>query len=236
MRTSVIIPVKDRAETVAGAIESALGQMGAEAMEIVVVDDGSGDGTPDVLAGFGDAIRVIRLEESRGVAHARNVGIEAARGAFVAFLDSDDLWLEGKLESQIPAMEADAHCGLSFTDYTVAEEDERGALADVAVRRFEEAAPDFRRLFRRNFTGTSTIAVRKACFDSVGMFDESRRNRFGLRDVASHRAAVGHETHPACAGAVSPAWSELDGAGPGGGSAFVSGRDGDLDEARAGRA
>lgn len=85
---SVVIPTYDRARWVAEAIESSLAQAGPP-VETIVVDDGSTDQTPRVLARFGASIRVVR-QENRGLAAARNAGIRIATGAFVAFLDSDD--------------------------------------------------------------------------------------------------------------------------------------------------
>ena len=87
---STIIPVYNRAELAAAAIESALAQEDND-QEIIVVDDGSTDDTPKALARFGDRIRIVR-QENRGPGAARNLGIQHATGQYVTFLDSDDLW------------------------------------------------------------------------------------------------------------------------------------------------
>jgi glycosyltransferase involved in cell wall biosynthesis len=89
-------------------------------LEVIVVDDGSTDATPAVLAAYGDRIRVIRQKNS-GVAVARNAGIAAARGEYLAFLDSDDVWFPQKLERQMPRFAADpslglVHCGAETID------------------------------------------------------------------------------------------------------------------------
>jgi len=100
---SVIIPTYNRAHILRDAIESALGQEGAE-LEVVVADDGSTDGTADLVAGYSD--RVVYLwQEHRGAAAARNLAIEASRGDYVAFLDSDDVWLPGKLAAEMEGFE-----------------------------------------------------------------------------------------------------------------------------------
>jgi glycosyltransferase involved in cell wall biosynthesis len=99
---TVIIPVKDRQRELGRAIASALPQLEL-ADELLVVDDGS---QPPVSAGDGDGrIRVIRNAENKGAAGARNVGIANARNDVLAFLDSDDQWLEGKLAEQLAALE-----------------------------------------------------------------------------------------------------------------------------------
>ena len=100
---SVVLPAFNRAECVAESVESILSQTFRD-FEIIAVDDGSSDGTGDVLKKFGSSIRLIR-QENRGVSAARNTGIRAARGHWVAFLDSDDRWHPEKLERQLLALE-----------------------------------------------------------------------------------------------------------------------------------
>lgn len=98
---SVIIPTWNRAQLVRDAIHSALAQREGE-VEVIVVDDASTDSTAEVLAHeFGDLIRVLRLEHRRGPGGARNAGARLARGEFVGFLDSDDVWLPGKLDAEL---------------------------------------------------------------------------------------------------------------------------------------
>jgi glycosyltransferase involved in cell wall biosynthesis len=103
---SVVIPTHARPLLVPRAIRSVLSQTHSD-LEVVVVDDGSTDQTREVLAGFTDPrIKVVRHEINRGVAEARNTGIRAARGRFVAFLDDDDEWLPTKVERQLEAFDA----------------------------------------------------------------------------------------------------------------------------------
>ncbi len=101
---SVVIPTYNRADLLPRAIQSVLRQT-VPPVEILVVDDGSTDTTSDVCAGFGDSVRYVRVPNG-GVARARNVGIAAARGEFVALLDSDDTWSADKLEVQLAALAA----------------------------------------------------------------------------------------------------------------------------------
>src|SRR4051794_11272015 len=99
---SVVIPTRDRAGLVAGAVRSALAQTGVE-VEVCVVDDGSLE-PPNVPAD--ERVRLVRLPRPAGPAAARNAGLAATTGELVAFLDDDDEWLPGKLERQVAALEA----------------------------------------------------------------------------------------------------------------------------------
>lgn len=101
---SVVLPTYNRAELVVRAINSVLSQTVAD-LELIVVDDGSTDRTPEALARMGDPrLRVLRLAANQGVAGARNAGIQQARGRFIAFQDSDDLWRPHKLARQMRAL------------------------------------------------------------------------------------------------------------------------------------
>ncbi|MDT5063192.1 MAG: hypothetical protein QOH63_3651 [Acidobacteriota bacterium] len=102
---SVVIPTWNRAHLVGDAIESALSQRAGQ-VEVIVVDDDSTDDTADVLArSFGTRIRLLRSPRRRGAGAARNAGARLASGELVAFLDSDDLWLPGKLDAELRALE-----------------------------------------------------------------------------------------------------------------------------------
>ena len=99
-QVSVVIPTYNRASVLGRAITSVLNQTFHD-LECIIVDDGSTDQTTQVVAGFEDPrLRLLRLPVNRGVGHARNVGIQSARGELIAFLDSDDEWLSQKLERQ----------------------------------------------------------------------------------------------------------------------------------------
>ena len=101
---SVVIPTWNRARLVHEAIQSALEQRAGE-VEVIVVDDASTDSTAEVLEReFGSRIRLLRLEHRRGPGGARNAGARLAHGEFIAFLDSDDVWLPGKLEAELEVL------------------------------------------------------------------------------------------------------------------------------------
>ena len=102
-QVSVIIPVFNRAHCVGAAVESVLAQSFKD-LEIIAVDDGSSDGTADVLKRFGSRVRLTR-QKNRGVSAARNTGVRMSRGKWISFLDSDDRWHPEKLKRQINALE-----------------------------------------------------------------------------------------------------------------------------------
>lgn len=101
-RVSVNLAVRDVAPWLAEAVDSVLAQVGPDD-EVVVVDDGSTDATPQVLAGYGDRLRVLR-QGPLGLTTARNAGIAASRGALLAFLDGDDRWAPGSLATLVAAL------------------------------------------------------------------------------------------------------------------------------------
>jgi glycosyltransferase involved in cell wall biosynthesis len=130
---SVVIPVYNGAAYVEQAVHSALGQTVA-GVEVIVVDDGSTDGTAAVLARFGGSIRCVR-QPNAGVSAARNRGLGLARGQYVAFLDADDVWLPHKLERQLGLLAAEPHlggvgCGMFVADVHLHVKSERRAAGD----------------------------------------------------------------------------------------------------------
>jgi glycosyltransferase involved in cell wall biosynthesis len=111
---SVIIPCYNGERYLAEAIDSALRQS-YHPIEVIMVDDGSVDGSGKVAERYGDRIRWAQRDHS-GIAGARNHGVELARGEFLAFLDSDDLWAEDKLERQMKASAEDPTAGIVVGD------------------------------------------------------------------------------------------------------------------------
>lgn len=130
---SVVIPTWNRAHLVCDSIESALSQGDESAVEVIVVDDGSTDGTVDLLGvRFGGRIRLVRNPGRTGVSAARNAGVSEASGDLLAFLDSDDLWLPGKLNAELSVLERfpDAEAVVSDSKETF-----EGKLSEIS--RFE---------------------------------------------------------------------------------------------------
>jgi glycosyltransferase involved in cell wall biosynthesis len=165
---SVIIPTFNYGRFLRQAIDSVLAQTYAP-LEIIVVDDGSTDDTPEIAASYGDRIRYIR-QRNAGVGAARNKGIASARGEYLAFLDSDDLWLPEKLERQIARFEASPELGFVHTG--VERFDESGSLG-ISMPAFEgRIAREMLRLDREIVAAIgSGLLLPKRVAEEVGGFD-----------------------------------------------------------------
>lgn len=158
-RVSVIIPTYNRAAYLPEALASVRAQTFKD-YEIVVVDDGSTDSTADLLAGDAD-VRYIACEHA-GVAAARNRGVAEAQGEFIAFIDSDDLWLPEKLERQVSYLDAHPDAQLVFCEYknyfdnpNLADEPAAAALLQVHIQEYLASA-----------------LIRASVFDAAGCFQE----------------------------------------------------------------
>jgi len=116
IKVSTIIPAYNAERTIAQAIDSALAQ-DCEGHEVVVIDDGSTDSTAAILQKYGGRIRVI-TQRNRGQSTARNVGVGRSTGKYLAFLDSDDIWLPGKLKTMVSALERNPLASLAFSEHT----------------------------------------------------------------------------------------------------------------------
>lgn len=175
---SVVIPAYNRRELVIRAVESVLGQTRA-ADEIIVVDDGSSDGTEAALAErFGARIRIV-TQENQGVAAARNHGISLARYDLVAFLDSDDVWRPEKLALQVPEMTGPGIV-LSATNWAWESAREVGRFQQLGYPASEKAATvpsPLLRLCNRRGHGlmVQTCIVRRAALVRTGGFDTRMR-------------------------------------------------------------
>ena len=180
MLVSVVIPTYNRESKVAAAVESAMAQIHRD-IEVIVVDDGSTDGTTEVLAGFGDRIRVLR-QENAGPSAARNRGAAAARGEMIAFLDSDDQWMPEKLARQVGLMER----GGRSMSCCVCNATVKGTKGEVLGETFGFAGlrPPFDEgewsnpqevLATRFLLFNQVVAIRRDVFDMVGGFNESLR-------------------------------------------------------------
>jgi glycosyltransferase involved in cell wall biosynthesis len=171
---SVVIPTYNRGHCIGACIDSVLAQTLGD-FEIIIVDDCSSDDTADRVAAFTDPrISYVAQPSNQGGAAARNAGIRRARGEFVAFLDSDDLWLPEKLEKQIEGMRlAGPKCGLSYTWLRCVDDN-----GNETMRINPDIDGDcFERMLVSNFIGSfSNLVVRRALLVEEGGLDENFRS------------------------------------------------------------
>jgi hypothetical protein len=170
---SVVIPTYNRERLLGQTLRSALAQRGVD-FEILVVDDGSTDGTADDVAALGDhRVRLLRHQRPRGVATARNTGAAAAHGAWVAFLDDDDLWAPDKLARQLDAART---AGGDWVYAGTVEVDGAGRLLGGAPP--PPPSVLLAQLTRRNPmpAGSSNVMVRATLLAEAGGFDPALRH------------------------------------------------------------
>jgi glycosyltransferase involved in cell wall biosynthesis len=171
---AAVIPVWNRAHVAARAIASVLAQdlpPGGWSIEVTAVDDGSSDRLDLVLRGWGARVACIRHDRNRGAAAARNTGVAASRGAYVAFLDSDDVWLPGKIAAQIAFMEASGYQA-SCTAYMLA----RAQSSPFMSPRYATGTLGLADLSWGCFVSPgSTLVCRREVFAEIGGLDEALR-------------------------------------------------------------
>jgi glycosyltransferase involved in cell wall biosynthesis len=172
-KVSVIIPAYNRAHLLGTAIESVLGQSFGD-LEVLVVDDGSTDDTAALVRRYQEKdARVCYLpKEHRGISPAMNAGIRAARGQFIARIDSDDQWLPDMLETEVAILEARPEIGFVYAKGQWCNSDL------VPYRNTVGHAPHFpgdriRSMLWGDPTCNITVVARRECFDRAGFFDES---------------------------------------------------------------
>jgi len=166
---SVVIATYNMSRYLPQAVESVLAQSYPH-VQVHIVDDGSTDDTPRVVRRWRDHPRVrVHRQRNRGQAHAKNTGVRLSRGAFVAFLDADDLWLPDKLAAQMPLFER-AEVGVVYSDFE--RMDDFGAplpREPTRLHRGRVSGP----LLIENFVGFPTAIVRRAHLERYGAFDEN---------------------------------------------------------------
>lgn len=161
MMISCIVGVYNGAKFLRDAIDSIVAQSYSP-VEVVVVDDGSTDGSAEIAASYGDKLRLIR-QQNRGVAAARNTGIESASGELLAFLDADDIWTSEKLQLQFTRLETDPDLDYCLSHLQNFWEPE---LADE-----EERFRDHPRAQPIAAYSTVTLLAKRKLFEEVGLFD-----------------------------------------------------------------
>jgi len=178
-QVTVVIPAYNAAWCLERAVESVLAQ-DFDDFELLVINDGSTDDTAAVVDRFDDP-RVQRIDQAnQGLSAARNRGIRAARGEYVAFLDADDWWLPGKLQAQVQAMQADPELGFCSTATEVhSPEGQHLHTWRCPTIQGDLLQTIFRELAAVAGSGSAVMA-RKACFERAGLFDENLKS---LEDI-----------------------------------------------------
>jgi glycosyltransferase involved in cell wall biosynthesis len=170
---SIVIPAYNVAPYICEAVYSALEQTLSN-IEVIVVDDGSTDFTPkilhDIKCAYDDPRLRIVSQENGGLSAARNTGIRNAHGAFIGFLDGDDIWAPEKAKLQVGMMLADETIGISFSHSEFLTEDGRRTGSILIA---EKTQPSLHDMIRRNHVGDgSSPIVRRKCFEIAGLFRE----------------------------------------------------------------
>jgi glycosyltransferase involved in cell wall biosynthesis len=175
---SVVVPSYDAAATIAPTIRSVLAQTDPD-FELIVVDDGSTDSTPEVVerTAEGDSrLRLVR-QANQGTAAARNTGIGLARGQFISLLDNDDLWLPTFLESVRTAFDSAPEAGLSYTDVWILDDASKRILREPGLLSYGylpqrmDSERLLLELLRINFITAATATMRRQVIDEVGVFN-----------------------------------------------------------------
>ena len=165
---SVIIPAYNRGWMLKEAVDSVLSQEFYD-FELIVTDDGSEDNTPDILASYGNRIKVIR-QENKGVSSARNKGIASSSGSYIAFLDSDDLWLPGKLSTQLAFFESNPSAFICQTEEIWLK---NGKRVNPGKRHKKVSGFFFEKSLELCMVSPSAVMVKRSLLDIVGLFDET---------------------------------------------------------------
>jgi len=192
---SVIIPTYNRASFLTEAIDSVLAQdswrgaSGASgAFELIVIDDGSEDGTRGLVESYGERLRY-EAHPHRGVSAARNAGLRSARGEFIAFLDSDDIWLEDKVRLQLNYFETFPETMALTTEEVWVR---NGRRVNPMAKHLKYSGWVFDKFLPRCLLSLSAAMFRRRVFEELGGFDESlpacEDYDFGLR--LAHRYPV----------------------------------------------
>lgn len=167
---SVVIPSYNRKNKILDSVRS-VQEQSYEKLEIIVVDDGSKDGTWELFKNFPDGrLRFLRYEENQGACHARNYGAERSRGEFIAFQDSDDVWHTDKLEKQIRQLK-DTGADLSFCGMNRISRDGSSFYYPVHPYHSERGLEE---MLSENRAGTQTMLMRRRVWEEL-RFDESFR-------------------------------------------------------------
>lgn len=168
VETSVIIPTYNRLSFLTEAVESVLAQS-CQFFELIIVDDGSTDETADFVRKVAGNVRYLS-QSNRGPSAARNRGIAAAKGRFITFLDSDDLWHPDKLGIQVDFMNAHPEAMVCYTDEIWIR---RGVRVNPRQKHRKHSGWIFEHCLPLCIVSPSSVLMRRGFFETVGLFDEA---------------------------------------------------------------
>ena len=178
---SIIMPAYNSENTISASIKSVLAQTYTE-WELIIVDDCSNDNTKQVIQELGDSrIRYFKLAENQGVAVARNCGIAKARGRYLAFLDSDDLWLPGKLSQQTNFMKKNNYA-FTYTCYRQFTDNIENCKSLVTTKPFV----DYKELLKGNDIGCLTVMIDQTQIPTVYMPLERHEDYVAWLEILKH--------------------------------------------------
>jgi len=166
---SVILATYNRADYITKAIESVLNQS-YPSFELIIIDDGSTDGTGDVVARYQDPRIIYKWTENRERSRARNLGIKLSRGKYIAFLDSDDWYLPNKLSIQVVALESNPHAGLVLGGWLILDKSGR-KIQEVRPWEWVSPHPTLEEWLFSTTATPITLLVKKEWIERVGGFD-----------------------------------------------------------------
>ena len=167
---SVIIPTYNRADFIVASLESVLAQTYAP-LEIIVVDNGSTDDTLTRLEPYGDKITLCHEPKAgMGGSYARNKGLDRATGDYIAFLDSDDLWLPDKIEKQVELLRKNRKCGWCYTDMAAIDPHTQTKLYQFSHTRKMHEGDVLEQAFIQTFSSIITLLIRREVIEQVGRF------------------------------------------------------------------
>ena len=169
---SIILPTYNRAHLLSRAIDSVLNQT-YQNFELIIIDDGSSDDTGKIISNYKTpSIKYIKFKKNKGANIARNIGIQSARGKYIAFQDSDDKWHKGKLEKQIDVIKSNLYnVQIVFSSFWYIESGLRKYFptnADVL-----KSSHIKNEVIKNNFIAMPTALIERKCFEENGLFDES---------------------------------------------------------------
>ena len=168
-KVTVIIPTFNRLPMLKEAVDSVLAQ-DFEDIELIVVDDGSADGTSEEMGRYGGRVKVLRHTENQGVSAARNSGILHGKGKYIAFLDSDDLWVKGKLRIQVAFLDDNPQYPLCYTDEIWIRKRKR---VNPMLKHAKYSGWIFEKCLPLCTISPSSAVMRKTLFSKIGLFDEA---------------------------------------------------------------